>query len=128
MTTLRRSTDAKARVLSVRHVDTVTHELTTPQLLAALLLLFRESLTLPVTISVRDGEKDACVKKLRSELSRLRKNYANNGEQVAYFGLDVSGSIKVKNQTGALEFFAVSYHLTKIQQVKNMLATNTLEL
>ena len=104
---------------SSRCVDTTIHELTPVQALEEILRHFRESKKQQVTIFVKRGEGKEYLQRVRTELSRIRKSYKDNGQTIPFFGFNITGPILFSAEGIAKEGYAIHYRITKLQQVKN---------
>lgn len=108
---------------TARQIDITIHELTAAQALEALLRLFRESKTSPVSIFVRRGDGKTFVAKIRTELTRMRRTYEEQGRFVPHFGFTVEGPFYIHSDGIAKEGLVIHFRLTRLQYVKNLAQT-----
>lgn len=112
---------------SLRLIDTTIHELTAAQALEMLLIMFKESTKEPVTVMTVRGDNGDMMNRIRTELSRMRKGQEQAVGRAVHFGFSVEGPIPLSIGGNLREAYAVTYHITQAQQMKNLAYTFSLE-
>lgn len=104
---------------SSRCVDVTIHDLSAAQALEEIMHHFRESKKDPVVIFAKRGEGMEMLRRIRTELSRIRASYRENGKMVPHFGFRLSGPLNIHADGIAKEGYTIHYRISKLQQMKN---------
>lgn len=108
--------------MKMRIIDSTTHELTAPQILAEILACLRKAKSAPIVLVTKRFEGENTIRLVRTELSRARNKNKEMGIPVSYFGFAATPlDIVLKNENGLVtEHYMIQYNVTPLQQAKNL--------